>query len=460
MKILDIFKFALNNIVHSKSRTIITSIIVFIIGTLIMSILVITTNFSINLNTLQSRIMENVDSKVQITKYSYNEFDEKNNEYLIKEDIDKIIAATNKYSNVVNSLEIESVNATLFYHPDVKKLEQNEFGSYSQFFTSNNEFRAKFMSFDFPCQYSIIDGRYWSSKDSNTNGIWVTKNFILKQMDNGNRIKVGDTIYLNKSLVVYDDLDPYISIGHYYSDAYVVRGIIEEVTLGTYMYDFVIDLEYGASKYHSVLLNSYVVTSLYRSPKGDYNFNNIYTNTEKLSKLIKVELSAENKTIEVKSTLINDMKFMRLIGISVVGLGVLIGFIIILLSVGSIGNTIIISTDKNKKFFGLLKAIGLKKKDMLGIVQVESGITIGVGIGLSTILILYIKDYFISILNMVFDAFSYEVSLTQFELSFSLPIYLPLGVIAAYMGLGFFFSKTSVLEIANMDAISIISEVS
>lgn len=459
MKIYDIFKFALNNIFNSKSRTILTSIIVFIVGTLIMSILVITINFSTNLNMLQTKVMENVDSKIVITKYSYNNYDEKVSEYLNTNDIEKILNVTDSNSDIVNSLEIESANSNFYYHRSLGKINTQNYNDYNNFYVTTNEYKAKFMSFNFSCPYSIIYGRYWTKDDVNTNNIWVTRNFVDREIAKGNFVDIDSTIYLQKTVFYYDEITRNYIEG-FYSTEYVVKGIIENVTYGRYVYDFIIDIKYANNNYNSFVLNSYVVSTNYRNPKGSYNFSKVYSKTDKLKKVLLSDLNTIGKVYEVKSTLLEDMKLMRLIGVGVTGIGFIIGSIIILLSVGSIGNTIIISADKNKKFFGLLKAIGLKKKDMINIIQVESGITIGVGIGLSSLLIILMKNDFINLLDLIFGSFSYEMSFTQYDLVFSLPFYLPVFVIMAFLGLGFLFSRTSLLEIANMDAISIISEVS
>lgn len=459
MKIRDICKFAFNNMFHSKSRTIITSIIVFIVGTLIMGVLVFATNFSVNLNQLQLKVMQNTETTTTITKRSYNEFGELNRELLTNENITTILNKCYGFSDVIHSLEIDSINNNFYYHKEMKKISSLEFQSYQTFFTTVNQYRAKILSFNFSCPFDIIEGRYWNSQDVNKNFVWVTQSFLKKEMEKGNYLDINDSIYLQQSVYIYNQKTLDYEL-YNYSNQYIIKGIIDNSDYENAFYDFMIDIDYANNNYNSIVLNSYGLITRYTSPNVDHSINKVYNRTDKLRKTLLSELKEVDKFYEVESSLINNMKMLRLIGIGVSGLGLIIGLIIIMLSVGSIGNTIIISADKNKKFFGLLKAIGLKKKDMINIIQVESGITIGFGIILSSLFILSIKENFVSIMSLVFKSFGYEMSFTQYDIIFKLPLYIPIFVVVAFLFLGLLFSRTSLNEIANMDAISIISEVS
>ena len=55
---------------------------------------------------------------------------------------------------------------------------------------------------------------------------------------------------------------------------------------------------------------------------------------------------------------LDDLKMSSLIGTIIIGFASFLCLVLILLSIGSLANQIMISVDKNKKFIGLLKAVG------------------------------------------------------------------------------------------------------
>ena len=61
---------------------------------------------------------------------------------------------------------------------------------------------------------------------------------------------------------------------------------------------------------------------------------------------------------------LSELNMSNIMSFAIIGAAAFLCLVLILLSIGSLANTIMISVDKNKKFIGLLKALGLNEKDL------------------------------------------------------------------------------------------------
>ncbi|MDD4000895.1 MAG: FtsX-like permease family protein, partial [Bacilli bacterium] len=139
-----------------------------------------------------------------------------------------------------------------------------------------------------------------------------------------------------------------------------------------------------------------------------------------------------------------------------------IATILILLSIGSVSNSIMISVDQNKKFFGLLKTLGLKDKDIKDLIVIETFFTVIFGIIFASLtllilvplignLILYLLEFFLRhVYHEVYSTFPFHVNF---------PIYIPIISILVFTIFSVLFSRNSITKLTKANPIEIIKEV-
>jgi ABC-type antimicrobial peptide transport system permease subunit len=157
---------------------------------------------------------------------------------------------------------------------------------------------------------------------------------------------------------------------------------------------------------------------------------------------------------------LEDLKMTGIIGVVVIGLAAFLCLVLILLSIGSLANTIMISVDKNKKFIGLLKALGLDEKDLKSTIKLESVTTILLGVVLAFLTIFafsgFLSDLNTLIINSLFSNYVKEV---DYVAVFSMPIYVPIIVLFFFIAFTLLFARGSMSKIAKTDPMAVISEV-
>ena len=136
----------------------------------------------------------------------------------------------------------------------------------------------------------------------------------------------------------------------------------------------------------------------------------------------------------------------------------LLSLIVLLLSVGSVANTIVISVDKDRKFLGLMKAMGLKRKGVSRIVICQSLFMIAAGVVLGIAFLYLLRPVVRSAIA------SFITSMAGMSLPILLSVrvspLLPVATAAAFFLAAVLFSRGSVDRIARQDAIAAINEVS
>ena len=131
------------------------------------------------------------------------------------------------------------------------------------------------------------------------------------------------------------------------------------------------------------------------------------------------------------------------------------------MSIGSLANSVLISIDRNKKFIGLLKALGMRGKSLKSIVVFESITLISIGVILGYILLFILYTPLTSLINTIIaSTYSSYLKVTAYISSIYIPIYILLGALLAFLLLTYLFSRGSLYKIAKTDPIAVISEVS
>ena len=157
---------------------------------------------------------------------------------------------------------------------------------------------------------------------------------------------------------------------------------------------------------------------------------------------------------------LDDLKMSSMIGTIIIALAAFLCLVLILLSIGSLANTIMISVDKNKKFIGLLKALGLNEKDLKSTIKLESITTIVLGVLLSFGTVFLFKGLVGGLNEMLLSSmFSSYLNEIEYTIAFSLPVYIPLIVLVFFIFFTLLFARGSMSKIAKTDPMAVISEV-
>lgn len=455
MKLIDRIKLSLHNLYNNKSRSFLTIIIVFVVSTLIMTIMLIGINFSTNLNKVQQRVISTSVPSIYFTKDLKLENRVVSTNFT-SNDVDFILEKALKYQTVNHNMSF-SASENFIYHPLLNQQLSNNYIDQISIGNSDKILNTNIISFAFPNNESkrLVDGRIWSIDDVGRNGVWVNNTFVQKY-DKVKIIRSGDVIWLHSKTASAASIPNGNEI--YHSQNFIVHGIIDDDKANANVY---IDLSYMINNYPANAIANQIRFDFY-PPKREYKFNEVYSQIDKFIKEVVVSKHdmGEEYRFKGSSEVIEQLKITKLINLIVISLSILLSIFILLLSIGSVANTIVISVDKNKKFIGLLKAIGLKQKEVVNVVQIEAIFTISIGVILSTTMIMLNINYFQTFLSDLFASLNFQSSLLNVQILFNIPIYLPIAVIIIFLLLALVFSRGSLTQIARMDVINIISEVS
>ena len=422
MKLLDKVKIATHNIINNKSRSILTIIIVTIVATLIMALSSFGILFNSNMMSVNQRKLENEGASYYISA-NYDS----NDKAISNEELSLIENTLNKYNEIVDRIS--------YVYSNVSFNEVHNIG-YFDFYNYSLE------------NLKPVSGRLWTKDDSNTNNIWLSEEYYEALKENRD-INIGDKIKLS-----INNADKLIEL------SFTISGVIDTKMINSYNYSAIID-----SLYIKNNLAFAKVDSIYASfiPKSDYSYRRVQSLMLELSREMKKIIPAyHNQYGEVdrfSNSFLDSIEASRVIGSLIIALLIILSVVVLLLSIGSICNTIIISVDKNKRFIGLLKALGLDDRNIKQIALLEAFILMFSGLLIATILMYSaITPLMSSTLALVLDSIL-ETSRLGYTVKALMPIYLPFIVLIIFTLLAVAFTRGSLKRISNEDTIETISEV-
>lgn len=437
MRFLDRLKLALHNISQAKSRSILTVFIIFIVGMLISVIVLIGINFS---NTLNKGMLD--------------EFNKNGTNYNLNGEI-KFVQQYGYETKPITSDEYEVYSSALKKH---KNVVDRVFTQVS-YISSNVQGYAPYYAFDFNHDFlsnkedCLVKGRIWTKDDSNKSHIWASEEYIQSYFNTfGVLLNVGDQVVFG--------------MGEEYSQhEFTIKGIYnyqpeKNNYYGLYESPFVIfDLTYIINNSNDYNMISQIQAD-YKAPDVSYNLSKVKKEMQSLVDEINssfpiVEDNSGQKFYRVYNYFLDEIKYIMYARLIVVGVCIFFGFIVLLLSIGSIANSVIINLDKNRRFTGLLKAVGLKHNSIKSIVYIETSITIMAGIGLATAGVFAIK----SVLKSLLDRFYLFAFGGEIKGIFEIPFYFPFALIGVFILMAIAFSRNGLRRVKKQDVISIISEV-
>jgi ABC-type antimicrobial peptide transport system permease subunit len=227
---------------------------------------------------------------------------------------------------------------------------------------------------------------------------------------------------------------------------------------GAYIEDIIADIQYGLSLEKRLRVQR--LNYFYNVTKTGFNIDelsdNVITFVDDLRDVFNQTIfnTSINNEAEIVLLVSKVMSFV------IIFLVLIFCTVLILLSIGSLANSIMISVDKNKKFIGLLKALGLNEKDLKSVIRMESFTTICLGVILAFLTILIIRPLLANLNTILINtAFIDYLLQIDYQIVFKVPVYIPLIVIVFYIAFTLIFARGSMSKIVKTDPMAVISEV-
>lgn len=460
MTFRDCYRLTIHTIKENKARSILTIIISTFLSALIMGMMSLAVSFFKNSSDILNRAyFSNDNSIVTVEYHNTRQLKVPEHKVFTKECYPQFMETVNEYSDIVQFIQYKTNLASIidFTEPDYPKKDGID----------------------------IIEGRYIQESE-NRNEVIVSKNYYYKTLEDENiePHDVGTTHTVEVSFPALNSAGKEINKTTLIS--YQVVGIFEyKQQLKTVVNGVPEYLNYGAMvgdigiAFNTGDANVYITSStLYHYPKKKItNPTATITRMNSLKKSLN-EFLPQSLKIEYFSTggmtdridhyndgascnvyekyeENNAIRYLVLAG------ALFFSIVLVLMSIGSLANSVIISIDSSKKFIGLLKALGMRGKSLKMIVVMESITLISTGVLLGYLLLFALYMPLTSLINAIIGfAFSAYVKAAAFKSVIYLPIYIFFGALFVFILFTYLFSRGSLHKIAKTDPIAVISEVS
>lgn len=313
-------------------------------------------------------------------------------------------------------------------------------------------------------------GRMWNKEtDSNSNNIWLSSNAADKY-------NLGDTITLESYYYNWNNSSGNQIVCGKKQVAGTVQGFLN-VGSSNSMYVFIEYRHFNETRvaqtneiwYNGPLGGSsvsmtldHVYATMVTQPEFTYGINAQNYMRDILKKVdaaVTPTNSIFGSTAEMASVCntLEKLKTAMNLTVVVVCVALFISLVIILLSVGCVANTIKISAEKSRKFFGVMKAVGMKNKSLHQILTWQIVIMMILGVAIASLGAFLIIGAVEPILGMLLGnlfGFMEEVAVIC-----AISPVIPFAVAAALTGIVLLFTRSNMRAISKMDVITVINEV-
>ena len=485
----DLSRLVCHNLWQNKSRTALTVIIIAVISGLIMVLCVVGTSFQRNMNnggkqTLELAGSEYLFSRVMI---SFSYWDQVY-EPLTTEDRIAFDGIAHKYADVIDRTEYllspymeDGVRSTKFrlhwnlspqdYETEkayIQWYEKTYANAYSSFLEKmdldlSDLTVADLSDYGFGGQERIVQGGKWSAEDNNQQTVWLSSKVVDEFKKEGIPLSAGDTV----TFVAISKEGNTLSKKYSFYTC-TVEGIFDSestrVPLITSGYSAAKTIITG-QKFLDAFEKDIELTEIelqYRPPQEGYDYRKVYNEMKAFVQEVNARfppytLGSERHT-RFESSFLSLMQALDFINVIVVAVLLAISVLILLLSVGSVVNTILISVDKNRRFLGLLKALGMRQKDIRKMTGAEILILIAFGVLLGVGILFALRRTICVLMGSMFSSMFTQL---PFELAVEvwIPFWLPFVTAGAFFLFAWLFSRRSVGEFAGRNVIETVSEV-
>ena len=460
MTFRDCYRLTLHSIKENKARSILTVIISTFLSTLIMGMMALAVSFSKNSDNIINKAYFSDDAIVTVNYQNSRVQAVEDQEVFTKKYLDSFYKVINDYSDMVQFIQYETNVLSTFNFVDSK---------YSQEVGIN-----------------IVEGRNIEPSEKG-NEVIVSKAFYLKSLEDEDiedhtigsvhTSKVQYRKVVNIRSTEQHELNlEYVVVGIYdypEEQSVVINGEKRFVAYNNLIADINTLLNLDTDDiYISAFTISHFTNGKVNSPKKVINrFNSLKT---ALNKLLPQAVSVEyfqglGGGIELikhysdgaKCNVYEKYAENDAIRFIVIAIAIFFAIILLLMSIGSLANSVLISIERSKKFIGLLKALGMRGRSLKSIVIFESITLISVGVIMGYLLLFTLYTPLTSLINTIIGStYSSYLKVTAYVSSIYIPIYILLGALFAFILLTYLFSRGSLHKIAKTDPMAVISEVS
>ncbi|MDE7395426.1 MAG: ABC transporter permease [Clostridiales bacterium] len=453
MNLFSILRLSFHNLWQNKLRTLLTIIVLMVVSFVVVLLAGVGYSFYRSLNANVSYLFGSETSYISVG------YDVSGGEHSVYEgvftpeqvqSILDILDNDDGYITGIGFMQEDPYQGGFRPYSNVYASDENtQFGLFPYYGKSNPFVGAK----GYEDGGYLAAGRMWNASDTGSDNCWLDKSVM-------NRYAVGDSITLTRRS--YGENPAVVWQG-----TFTVAGFLDMHSSDNYMNACVIDYkQFNDEKAQVVDWNSnsdkMVIKRIYAKmvPQDGFSYgiktqNYIKSLVKKIDKAV-VPTESTGK-MATHCDILDHMTLATILSLVLIALIVLISLIIILLSIGCVANTIKISAEQNRRFFGVMKAIGMKNKSLRHILIGQIIIMTVLAVAIASLAAYFMMGTVRSLLSsgmaLFFSAIEEPIVICSLN-----PV-IPVGIALLLIGFVLLFTRTSLREFSKMDVISVINEV-
>ena len=464
----DIFRLSCRNLWQNKSRTALTVVIVAVVSALIMLVCVLGVSFLRNLTEGARTAFEFAGAEYRLSSKTISDFGlYREYEPITAEDAETFGAIADQYATVIDRMEYVLNRGVLYllWNLDEEQhawVEEHGASSFDDMLEFSDFTVADLDGYTFGGTEKAVQGRLWESADNGLPAVWVGSEYVAAQARKGIGISAGSVA----TFVTSYSIDGQGSYDYRLYDC-TVAGVFDSESTRVMSggrkaaaKQLIVGEDFLRAFAEDVRIE--YIELQYAPPAGGYDYWNVYAQMKDFVREVNEEfppyMLSGNERVRFSCTYVDAMKTLDLLGAVMTAVLAAVSMLILLLSIGSVVNTILISVDKNRRFLGLLKALGMKQGDLRKMIGAETLLMVAAGAGLGVGLLYALRGAVLSLLSSVFSTMFSDLPF-GFAVGVWVPFWLPLVTAAAFFTFALLFSRRSVKTFAERDVIGTVSEV-
>ncbi len=459
MKIADAFRISIHTMRHNAGRTALTALIVAIVSTLVMFLMTLGTAFSQNASNAGRTYFASTGASYFLDAYSGSD-DERYR--VTPEEYHAFRTIAEKYADVCGDDTVDCYNTLTLFSGDFNsfdRLDENDGWGFRPSALYGKSFSSV------ASDIRVREGRIWTPEDRDGDAIFFPRRLQRAVEQIGYHLEVGDEV-----LLLDLERDKIVK-------TFTVAGILEDTESFTDHYRSAISCFIGSDTLCALVENGYGtldwISMEFRPPLGNYDYPALFDRMQAFVEEVNAAMRQETfdgspalgalydliigRSVRFQCGYVTAMQVIDILSGIVIAVFFLLALLVLLLSVGSVANSVVISIDKNKKFFGMMKAVGLDAKGIRALVCIELLLIVLAGVFAGMVLLFLLKPLAYQIISSLFG---YLLgSFMTYTATVSVPLWLPAATVAFFLVLTLLFSLGSIRKIAAQDVMATLSEV-
>ena len=472
MNIFSILRLSLHNLWNNKLRTLLTVIVLTVVSFVMVLLAGVGYSFYRTLNANVNYLLSNSNSDISVSYYYIVKSGDNNfymTGYFTGDQVDRILSILDGdegYITKIGFFEEDQEGFNISGRIDAYVDGYNNPSLYRMnlvpYYGGSNPFIGT--SFYEDGESYLAAGRMWNADDTGTKNCWLDKEAMSEY-------KVGDTIKLYRTERNNYGV-PNETPKEIWREEYTIAGFLNVKKSWSNNVNVYIDYkQFNDEKSSSTGTDRYannekmLISDVYATmiPQEGYTYGvkaqNYLKNVVKRlgAEIVPTETgTVDELNMNVRCDILSSMQLATILSLVIIALIVIVCLIIMLLSIGCVANTIKISAEQNRRFFGVMKAIGMKNKSLRHILIGQIIIMTVIGVALASLasyLMIGVAESIIA--TLVSSMFPIEEPIIICGIS---PI-IPFAVAFILIGFVLLFTRSSLHEFSRMDVISVINEV-